>query len=190
MANPFETLRAKAGDGQKSIWWYMRNAQKLVGASITPNKAMQSDIGELKSNVEIGSMYMYYYDPKWKKELPFYDAFPLVLPFGPAPGGFYGINLHYAPYLVRAKILGELLDYADSKKYTGTTKIKMSYDLLKNLSTANEVKPCIKHYLTTHVQSRFMRINPIDWKTVIFLPLEAFQKKTKDEVFRDSRSKY
>ena len=54
MANPFENLRAKAGDGQKSIWWYMRNAQKLVGASLTSNAVMQSDIGELKSNVEIG----------------------------------------------------------------------------------------------------------------------------------------
>jgi hypothetical protein len=113
-----------------------------------------------------------------------------VLPFGPAPGGFYGINLHYAPYLVRGKILGELLDYTNSKKFSPTTKIQMSYQLLQSISTANEVKPCIKHYLTTHVQSRFMKINPIDWKSAIFLPLEAFQKKTKEEVFRDSRSKY
>ena len=190
MANPFENLRAKAGDGQKSIWWYMRNAQKLVGASLTSNSVMQSDIGELKSNIEIGSMYMYYYDPKWKNELPFYDAFPLVLPFGPAPGGFYGINLHYAPYLVRGKILGELLNFADSKNFSPTTKIKMSYQMLQGISSASEVKPCIKHYLTAHVQSRFMKINPADWKSAIFLPLEAFQKKTKEEVFRDSRSKY
>lgn len=191
MANPFETLRAKAGDGQKSVWWYMRNVQKIIGAtSASPNATMQSDLGQMKSNVEIGSMYLYYYDPKWKKELPFYDTFPLVLPFGPAPGGFYGINLHYAPYMVRAKILGELLNFASSKTYSDTTKIKMSYELLKGLSTANEVKPCIKHYLTPHVRSRFLKINPIDWKTVIFLPLEQFQKKTKEEVFRDSRSKY
>jgi hypothetical protein len=191
MANPFETLRAKSGDGQKSVWWYMRNVQKIVGAtSATPNATMQSDLGEMKSNIEIGSMYLYYYDPKWKKELPFYDTFPLVLPFGPAPGGFYGINLHYAPYMVRAKILGELLNYTSSKTYNASTKIKMSYQLLKGLSNSNEVKPCIKHYLTPHVRSRFLKINPIDWKTVIFLPLEQFQKKTKDEVFRDSRSKF
>ena len=189
MANPFEQLRAKAGDGQKSMWWYMRNVQSLVGDSITASNAMKSDIGELTSKIEVGQMYMYFYDPKWKEELPFYDRFPLVLPFGPAPGGFYGINLHYAHYMVRAKILGELLDYTD-KKITNDSKIKMSYDLLNSIRYSKEVKPCIKHYLTAHVQSRYMKVNPIDWKAVIFLPIESFAKVNKQEVFRDSRSKY
>lgn len=189
MATPFEQLRLKSGDGDRSVNWYMRNVQRLVGDSISTTNAMQSDIGEIVNDIEVGSMYLYFYDPKWKNELPFYDRFPLVLPFGPAPGGFYGINLHYAPYMVRAKILGELLNYTD-KKIGKDSKIKMSYDLLNNLRNSNEVRPCIKHYLTSHVQSRFMKINPIDWKAVIFLPIESFAKATKQEVFRDSRSKF
>lgn len=189
MANPFDQLRAKSGDGQKSMGWYMRNVERLVGDSISPNNALQSDIGKTVSTIDVGSMYLYFYDPKWKEELPFYDRFPLVLPFGPAPGGFYGINLHYAPYLVRAKILGELLDYTD-KNISDDSKIKLSYDLLTSIRNANEVKPCIKHYLNAHVKSRLMKINPTDWKAVIFLPIESFEKATKQEVFRDSRSKY
>lgn len=187
--NVFQKLRATAGDGQKSIQWYMSNVKNLVGARISGNTTMKSDIGQLKSNIEIGSMYLYFYDPKWKDSLPFYDTFPLVLPFGPAKGGFYGINLHYLPYMLRAKVLGELLKFADSKTMTPTTKMKLSYQLLNSLQTAPEIKPCIKHYLTTHVKSQFMKINPDDWKAAVFLPVEAFAGATKEQVFRDTRSK-
>ena len=190
MANPFQRLRAQAGDGQKSMDWYMNNVKNLVGARLSQSSVMKSDIGELKTNIEIGSMYMYFYDPKLKEELPFYDTFPLVLPFGPAKGGFYGINLHYLPYLLRAQVLGELLDYKTTKTYSETTKMRMSYNLLNNLKNANEVKPCIKHYLSGHVNSQFLKVNPADWQAAIFLPIENFVGATKEQVFRDSRSKF
>ena len=187
--NTFQKLRAQVGDGQKSIDWYMRNVRGLVGARVSGNTVMQSDIGSLTSKVEIGAMYMYFYDPKFKDQLPFYDTFPLVLPFGPAKGGFYGINVHYLPYLLRAKVLGESMNFADSKTLTPTSKMRLSYNLLNSLQTAAEIKPCIKHYLTTHVRSQFMKINPVDWKAAIFLPVEAFVGATKESVFRDTRSK-
>jgi hypothetical protein len=188
LANPFQKLRAKTGDGQKSLDWYMNNVKNLVGARLSKNSVMRSDIGELKTNIEIGSMYLYFYDPKWKEELPFYDTFPLVLPFGPAPGGFYGINLHYLPYMARAQVLGELLDYKTTKSFSDSTKIRLSYNLLKGLSTADEIKPCIKHYLTNHIRSQFLKINPEDWQASIFLPIESFVGATKEQVFRDSSS--
>jgi hypothetical protein len=187
--NAFQKLRANIGDGQRSIQWYMNNVRNLVGARLSNNTVMKSDIGELKSNFEIGSMYLYFYDPKWKDQLPFYDTFPLVLPFGPAKGGFYGINLHYLPYMLRAKVLGELLEYADSKTLSNTSKMRLSYQLLTSLQNAPEIKPCIKHYLTGHVKSQFMRINPSDWKAAVFLPVEAFVGATKESVFRDTRGK-
>ena len=187
--NAFQKLRANIGDGQKSIQWYMNNVKNLVGARLSNNTVMKSDIGELKSNFEIGSMYLYFYDPKWKDELPFYDTFPLVLPFGPAKGGFYGINLHYLPYMLRAKVLGELLNYADSKTLSSTSKMRLSYQLLTSLQNAPEIKPCIKHYLTSHVKSQFMKINPSDWKAAVFLPIEGFVGATREAVFRDTRGK-
>lgn len=187
--NAFQKLRANIGDGQKSIQWYMNNVKNLVGARLSNNTVMKSDIGELKSNFEIGSMYLYFYDPKWKDELPFYDTFPLVLPFGPAKGGFYGINLHYLPYMLRAKVLGELLNYADSKTLSPTSKMRLSYQLLTSLQNAPEIKPCIKHYLTSHVRSQFMKINPSDWKAAVFLSIEGFVGATREAVFRDTRGK-
>jgi len=35
-----------------------------------------------------------------------------------------------------------------------------------------------------------MKINPEDWQAAIFLPIEGFVGATKEQVFRDSRSKF
>ena len=42
-----------------------------------------------------GRLNMFFYDPKYKKKLPYYDTFPLVLPIERYPDGFLGINFHY-----------------------------------------------------------------------------------------------
>jgi hypothetical protein len=132
-------------------------------------------------------MYLYLYDPKLKKQLPVYDRFPLVFPFQATPDGFIGINLHYLPYRMRAKMLNELYKLATSTTITDTTRLRMSWTILNNASRYPGVKSCVKRYLNTHVRSRFMLINPLDWKTVIFLPVEDFAKMTKEQVFRQTR---
>ena len=35
-----------------------------------------------------GRLNMFFYDPKYKKTLPYYDTFPLVLPLENYPDGF------------------------------------------------------------------------------------------------------
>ena len=45
----------------------------------TPSTLMR-DRERLKSRSFIGRMYFYYYDPKTKDSLPYYDTFPLVIP--------------------------------------------------------------------------------------------------------------
>jgi hypothetical protein len=62
-----------------------------------------------------------------------------------------------------------------------------NWDMLKNASRFPEVKPCVKRYLTTQMQSRFLKINPQDWKAAIFLPVEDFNKASRQKVYRDSR---
>ena len=52
---------------------------------------------------------MFFYDPKYKKTLPYYDTFPLVLPLERIPGGFAGINFHYLrPVKARFTLLERL----------------------------------------------------------------------------------
>ena len=80
----------------------VRNVARNVN---TPSSAINSKIGK-KTKVDIGSMYLFRYDAKFKDKLPYFDAFPLCLPFEPTNNGFWGINLHYLPYLLRVKIVG------------------------------------------------------------------------------------
>ena len=186
MANPFEQIRANSNDQRRSMNWYQKQVAQLASNINSPAAAMRSDMFETQGTIEVGSMYLYRYDPKMKNKLPYYDTFPLVLPYETAAGGFYGLNLHYLPYLLRAKVLGELIQTENDKTIGADTKMRYNWSLLK--SVGNEVRPCVKRYLLSNVVTRFYKVNPEDWKAAIFLPIENFQGASKDQVFRDSRA--
>lgn len=188
-ANPFEQIRASKRDIVKSYDWYVRQIKNLGATRMRPSSMLKSEIGVLTNKLQVGRMYLFMYDPKLKATLPVYDRFPLVLPFTKTEDGFIGLNLHYLPYLLRAKLLGALLKLADKKDKTHPRmKLKMSWALIDSASRYPGVHVCVKRYLTHHIRSNFLEINPIDWRAAIFLPIEDFQKKSKDEVFRQSRS--
>ena len=63
-----------------------------------------------------GRLNMFIYDPKFKKTLPYYDTFPLVLPLEKYSDGFLGINLHYLPIPLRIRLLDRLVDFSISLK--------------------------------------------------------------------------
>ena len=49
--------------------------------SLRPNRrTMMRDVENLRNKTMIGRMYFFFYDPKTKETLPYYDRFPLVLP--------------------------------------------------------------------------------------------------------------
>lgn len=185
--NPFEQIRAKAGDTQKSVSWYQQQIKQL--GSLKPNRLMANS-PELVNTILPGRMYMFFYDAKLKDKLPYFDAFPLVLPFKKVPGGFYGINLHYLPYAARYKLLGMLSDFASDDKMDENTRLILSWKLLNSSSRLAMIKPCVKHYLANQLQSRFLQIKYPDWVTASQLPVERFQGAMRNEVWRDSREKY
>jgi len=134
-----------------------------------------------------GGMFMYFYDPKTKDKLPYYDKFPLTVIVGPAPGGFTGLNLHYLPMVLRAKLLDALMDITSDKKYDDNTKFNLSYNTLKKASKMRYFKPCFKRYLTANVKSRFARVPASEWEIATFLPTASFEKASKTTVWKDSR---
>jgi len=188
MANPFQDIRAKAGEQDRSFRWYQDAVRKMANGINTFAEVSRTDIGSFTSKLEPGNMYMFQYDPKYKETLPYYDRFPLCLPFDDISGGFVGINFHYLPYLRRAQLLGNLMDFTD-RALTEKSKIEISWSLLKNFGRFPEVKPSVKKYLYSQVQSRFVKIEPEHWKASIFLPTHDFAKATQDKVYRDSRDK-
>jgi len=170
--------------------WFRETAMQVK--SVNRNRYMESakaDNLEDKIDIEsIGSMYSFFYDPKHKETLPYYDTFPLIFVIGPKPNGFLGINLHYLPPVLRAKLMDELHKITNNKKYNASTKLAVSYDLLSKTARFRYFKPCVKHYLFDHVQSKFLKIDPFMWDAAVMLPMERFKKADIDHVWNDSRS--
>jgi hypothetical protein len=188
-ANPFHQIQlvTKNGKELKSYQWYVAQIRKLGMAQMNGQKMLKSNIGEIVPKINIGEMYLYYYQPKMKDVLPYYDTYPLVFPFRRLPDGFMGLNLHYLPPLLRMKFLTRLLSYATDDNLTETTRLRLTWNVVKNTSKLPEAAPCVKRYLASHIRSRFLRIYPPDWKAAIFLPLENFQKSSQRVIYNDSK---
>lgn len=173
---------------QRDARTWFRNAAQDV-RSVNRSRMLNDKENVVNSIDEksIGKMYTFFYDPKHKDTLPYYDLFPLIFVVGPAKGGFMGINLHYLPPVLRAKLMDSLYQILNNNKYNDTTKLKISYQVLSSASRFRYFKPCLKHYLFDHVQSNYLNIEPRNWDSALMLPTEKFRKASADKVWRESR---
>jgi hypothetical protein len=178
--NAFETIRLNAAGEEKSYQWYRQQIASL-GKLTNTNQILRDT--KIATRLIPGEMYLFYYDPKYKDTLPYYDRLPLVLPFRKVPDGFYGINLHYLPYMMRFIILGLLSDYSTGKDED--TRIQLSWRLLNASSRLHPAKFAVKHYLNSHVKSRLYKIPYTDWVTASQLPVEKFVGAQKTKVWQD-----
>jgi hypothetical protein len=177
MSNLFKTLEYEAfrkginPRTKESREWFRK---RMAGINtVNRNQLMKEEPVEIKNSTAVGSMYMFFYKPKHKDKLPYYDSFPLVIILGPATGGFLGLNLHYLPPVLRAKFLDALLDVTSNSKYDETTKFRLSYGVL--------------HYLTAQLASKFAKVPAPEWEIATFLPTADWQKGTSAQVYKDSR---
>ena len=168
----FEPLKDLQGNKQKSASWY-RNAVSLITDKSSPSELFAS--GKLLGRPSAGRMSMFFYDPKFKQRLPYYDIFPLVLPLEPMRGGFIGLNFHYLPYGARFKFLQQLQTYASNGKFDQSTKIQASYNSIKSNKFT---KVAIKRSLNSQVRSNFLRINVDEIALAAYLPVAQFTGKT------------
>ena len=194
MASLFDTLQAQAfragvtPRSKESLTWFQNNVKKL--GDVNQRKLLKDPALDATKNPKPGDLMMYFYDPKFKQELPYYDRFPLTLLVQPAKGGFHGLNLHYLSPGVRARFLDELMELAP-KNMTDTSRLtRMRYNLLKGVTKYKEFKPCFKHYLMDHVESQIVRVPMTEWQIAIFLPTEQFKKVKAQSVWRYSRKAY
>ena len=136
---------------------------------------------------DIGRMYMFFYDPKTKDTLPYYDRFPMIFVVDKIPGGFYGLNLHYLPPTYRARLMDALysIDRADNQR--DSKKLQLSYNLLKGASKYKYFKPCFKHYLNSHVSSRMLYVPAEEWDIALMLPTQRFRKAGTSKVWQESK---
>ena len=192
MSNLFQKLEIEAfrkgitPRSKESMAWFRNKAQKL---SPSRRDLLRDESLTLKNRPRVGDMFMYFYDPKTKDTLPYYDRFPLTILVDRAPKGFYGLNLHYLPLDIRAKFLDALLDNLTNKRYDESTRFRLSYEMLKGASRLKAFRPCFKRYLSAHVRSRFAKVEAPEWEIATFLPTADFEKASSSEVYKDSRRK-
>ena len=190
MSNLFQRLELQAFRAgitprtKESREWFRKKASNL--RSINREDLMKEEPLKTGARQIVGSMQMFFYDPKTKDTLPYYDKFPLAIIVGPAKGGFHGLNIHYLPPVLRAKFLDALMDIAD-KKITDNSKFDLTYKMLKNASKMKYFEPCYKHYLTAHVKSKFAKVPAPEWEIATFLPTASWSKASSQKVFSDSR---
>jgi len=181
MASVFDTIKQKAGDTDKSATWYRTQVNKIASGTTAGQLFRQ---GKLTGRPSVGRLNLFGYNPKLRKTLPYYDIFPLVLPLEPITGGFMGMNFHYLPPLLRFRLLERMQATATDQRFDSKTKFEVSYDDVKNIKI---VKPTIKKYLYSYVQTGFLRINADEAAVAIYLPVQRFKKASDAQVYSDSR---
>lgn len=144
----------------------------------------------IKSKPLLGRMYHFAYNPKLKSVLPYYDRNPLVIVMDIAGGGFQGLNLHYLAPKVRLLLLNKLMVFATNKKMNETTRLRVTYSLLKGVAKYKEFKPCVKNYLFSHLSTKFALIPASDWENAVFMPTARFVGASNNKVYQNSRRIY
>ena len=137
-----------------------------------------------------GRMYTFFYDPKTKDKLPYYDRFPVILLLEANQQGFSGLNLHYIPPRYRVKLLNELYDFIvtddEEDDENMKTRIRVTYEILQSTAKMKFFKPCYKRYLTSHIEGRALEIIPEYWDIMAMLPVGRFEKESVRKVYSES----
>ena len=167
---------------KRSAQWFREKLQGLEGearnrfSSTNPDKFYRESPNKvspmnLKRKAEFGDLFCYHYDPKYKKTLPYYDAFPLIMLIGSDKDTFLGCNFHYLNPRFRAILLDKL-----------TAKIGDGLPKWNKLSKIKEIAPTIHRYRFDHVDKKVIQIEEDEKEIAIFLPLERFKKSSKSAV--------
>lgn len=186
--NILELSKINQEDVKNSSNWFNEQVKRLSSLQITSSKLMNGQQTGLKmvNKLVPGRLYFFYYDPKLKEELPYYDRFPLVLPFGKEQGSFRGLNLHYLDYKMRMALFNELLRISGNTNLTELTKIKYSWATVKSIAKLAPAQACVKMYLEDHLRSPYCEISPEFWHTAIMLPVQKFVGASAQKVWQRS----
>lgn len=162
----------------------LRNPGRLV-IPITKEKSRYTSPSN-RQKFMIGGLYFFVYDPKGKDDLDYYDKFPLVMPLERYSDGFLGLNIHYLPLRYRVLFMKKLLNLAIYNDEDEIKRIRITYQILEASKRYKEFRPCIKKYLYPHIKSRILAVQPNEWDTAIYLPVQQFKKAPVSKVWKES----
>lgn len=156
---------------KRPLTWFIEQRNILLQQNTSTTKLIASQ--KTTYNIVPGFLYLFGYDAKFKDTLPYWDSFPLILPYRKYKDGFLALNLHYAPIDFRVGLL-ENLQYIHRQTISEITKLRNARDLIESYSGSRYGRMCIHHYLNAHVKTHFKQINTDEWITAAMLPVQRF----------------
>jgi hypothetical protein len=172
---------------KKSMNWMLTKIAQINGSGVA--SSISKETFRQTTKFRLGGLYCFYYDAKGKKDLPYYDRFPMVLALERYNDGFLGLNFHYLPLKHRVAFLDKLMDYAIMGDAGDILSMRVTYDILNASKRLKEFKPCVKRYLTSHIQSKILAIQPNEWDIATFLPIHQFKGASASTVWQESLEK-
>lgn len=180
----FVPVRITKEDVTKSQIWFAQKIKQL-GDRVSMTSLMSNS--KRRTTVLVpGNSFMFYYKAKHAETLPYYDQFPLVIPFAMDGDSFTGLNFHYLEPRIRLFLVKNLHEFATNKKLDDKTRIMFSWDLIKSAAKYSACHAAIHKYLFSHVQSQFLHIPTPQMMTACLMPVERFVKGT-DAMFINKR---
>jgi hypothetical protein len=169
---------------KESLKWLMAKIADVRGVRVA--KSISNEKVRQVNKFILGGLYCFYYNPKGKMDLPYYDQFPMVLALERYNDGFLGLNFHYLPIKYRVVFLDKLMNFAMMGDAGEIMRMRVTYDILTASKRLKLFKPCIKRYLSSYIQSKLLTIQPNEWDIAALLPLQQFKGATAPEVWQDS----
>ncbi len=171
----------------RSVDWFRKKITELGGNSPSAKYELLKTTKEQQTTrILPGCLYIFKYAPKHADTLEYYDMWPCSLMFNLTDTGMIGINFHYLSIPIRARLFDKLWQIAMVYRNNQQQCKRITWKFLSNVSKFPEVRPCVKQYLYSHVQSKFIKVDIDDWKTALLLPIESFAKKSQSYVARAS----
>ena len=184
-----EEIRAASGDQRQSAIWYQNQVRKLVGTSYPGPQFQREYADNLTNRLLPGRLNLInYMNPVTKDKLPYYDQFPLILPFNIESNNVTAINFHYL-HPVQRIVLMEKLSRFKIGDTDIQTRIRADWKILSNFARFREVRASVKRYRKSVIKGRYLFIQPEDWTTALVLPTEQFKGASKQKVYLDSTRK-
>lgn len=175
MASIFDKIKPSPENVRKSIDWFKGKVNQLK------NYSTYLEVGHSRDAMpEKGFMYFFNYEAKHKLTLPYWDRFPLVLPFNVKGNRMWGLNFHYLPYTYRVQLFASLDKLIKNSNVKDQKMFEIGWQLIKQVGRLKLAKPCVHQYILQpkYVKSKFIMIDSNEWVPALLMPNEQFVRKS------------
>jgi hypothetical protein len=160
--------------GRSQRWFNQEVRLMRQTGQISAPRIINSYDGESHLVVDIGDMYLFQYNPKHKDRLPYYDMFPLVIPFSASTDHFVALNFHHLSESMRVYLLEQLYTFKTTPNIDEDTRLLFKWRYLTYYANMSPAYDCVRRYNYANLASSMKKIEPPDWISALLLPLAEY----------------